>query len=202
MAVKVHSLDGRIVEAATAEFLAHGFQKASLHKIADRAGITTGALYNRYQNKDALFCSLVSDLMTEIGAQMAPVAARYQYAHESRSAAALLDAIRSEEKIYLDLLYEHYDACVLLFCKSTGSTLETQMNQMMAQKASQTVEFFRTMARHDLDFDGIELIMSQQFSYYRMILLRGYTKEKAVSCMETVDTFVEAGWKAIFDQIL
>ena len=202
MAVKDHSLDGRIIEAATAEFLAHGFAKASLHKIADRAGITTGALYTRYKNKDDLFCSLVQPAMREIAIHMQPMQELYEKAHAERSAEALLHAIRTEEQVYLDLLFHQYDACVLLFCKSAGSSLEAAIHQMTRMKAQQTVAFFQSIARREMDFDGIELIMSQQFYQYRALLERGYTREKAVSCMRTVDTFLEAGWKAILDQIL
>ena len=50
-----HSMDDGIIQAAYSEFLAYGFQKASLHKIAEKAGVTTGAIYTRYKNKDALF---------------------------------------------------------------------------------------------------------------------------------------------------
>lgn len=59
MASKDHSLDSGIAQAAYKEFLTCGFQKASLHKIAEKAGVTTGAIYTRYQNKDALFVSLL-----------------------------------------------------------------------------------------------------------------------------------------------
>lgn len=50
MASKDHSLDSGIAQAAYKEFLTCGFQKASLHKIAENAGVTTGAIYTRYQN--------------------------------------------------------------------------------------------------------------------------------------------------------
>ena len=52
-----HSLDGVITQAAYEEFLSCGYQEASLHKIAEKAGVTTGAIYTRYKNKDALFVS-------------------------------------------------------------------------------------------------------------------------------------------------
>ena len=202
MAVKDHSLDEGIVKAARAEFLAHGFQKASLHKIADRAGITTGALYTRYKNKDDLFCSLVRELISEISLHFAPMKDLYMEAQQSLSADALLNAIRQEEEIYLNVLFDHYEDCLLLFCKSDGSSLEEHLNRMTAAKTRQTVEFFRSIAKQQIDFDGIDLIMSEQFYYYRQILLRGYSREKSVSCMKTIDLFLEAGWKAIFDQIL
>ena len=67
MANRDHSLDDGIIRAAYEEFLAHGFQNASLHKIAEKAGVTTGAIYTRYKNKDALFVSLLSGFIDKLG---------------------------------------------------------------------------------------------------------------------------------------
>lgn len=202
MAVKDHSLDGRIVEAAKAEFLAHGFQKASLHKIADRAGITTGALYTRYKNKDALFCSLLDQVFAKIRDQYAPLAKSYYDAQASGDLQQLMDAIRQEERVYLDLMFAYYDECVLFFCRSDGSSVQTMLESMMAEKARQTVEFLKSIAKREVDLDGMELILMEQFRYYRLILEKGCTKEKAVSCLETVSAFLEAGWRYIFEQIM
>ena len=202
MAVKDHSLDGLIIEAARAEFLALGYQKASLHKIAERAGLTTGALYTRYQSKDDLFCSLVRPLLSEIGLHFEPINALYLQVRQQPSAEALLNAIRQEEAVYLELLFSHYEDCVLLFCRSGGSSLENRMTGLMQEKTLQTRQFFQSIARKEMDFDGIDLIMSEQFYYYKQILLRGYSREKAVSCMKTIDLFLEAGWKALLEQIL
>ena len=66
MANRDHSLEDGIVQAAYSEFLTYGFQKASLHKIADKAGVTTGAIYIRYKNKDALFGSLLQDFLIRL----------------------------------------------------------------------------------------------------------------------------------------
>lgn len=202
MALKDHSLDPAIIEAARAEFLEHGYQKASLHKIAQRAGTTTGALYTRYKSKDDLFCSLVQPVFTAMAEKSEPIRAQYEKVREHPSAETLLEAIRQEAQVYLLLLFEHYEDCILFFCKSSGSTLEKQIQQLMDLKSSQTVSFFRSIAKKSLDYDGIELIMSQQFYYYRQILQRGYTREKAVSCMKTMELFLEAGWKEILNQIM
>ena len=201
LAVKDPSLDPAIIEAARAEFQEHGFQKASLHKIADRAGITTGALYTRYRNKDALFRSLVVPALEGIRDQLPATQALYDEARQHRDRKLLMKAICQEEQIYLDLLYEHYEDCVLLFCKSTGSSIDAAMSRLMSQKARQTVEFFRSIATRPLDCDGIQLIISNQFFCYRQILDQGCSKEKARSCLQTLNIFLEAGWEAIFDQL-
>lgn len=77
MANKDHSLDDGIIRAAYSEFLECGFQKASLHKIAEKADVTTGAIYTRYKNKDALFVSLLKDFFGIFETMFAPAAAEY-----------------------------------------------------------------------------------------------------------------------------
>jgi AcrR family transcriptional regulator len=51
----------RLLEAASAEFAAVGFQKASLRAICAKAGVTTGALYFFFKGKDDLFAKTVED---------------------------------------------------------------------------------------------------------------------------------------------
>lgn len=68
MANRNHALDGKIVAAARSEFLEKGYREASLRKIAERAGVTVGAIQIRYKTKDALFCSLLEPFLAEIEA--------------------------------------------------------------------------------------------------------------------------------------
>ena len=50
MAVKNHEMDTILADAAMKEFLAYGYNDASLRRIADAAGTTTGSVYMRYEN--------------------------------------------------------------------------------------------------------------------------------------------------------
>ena len=202
MAVKDHTLDEKIVEAARLEFLQYGFQKASLRKISQRAGITTGALYTRYKNKDVLFCSLVETALREVGSNFEPMRNNYMLAKENASADKLIQVIRQEEKLYLDILFQFYDECILFFCRSDGSSVQLNMQKMMEHKARETVAYLKSIAKKDFDTDGIEFLLSEQFHYYRKILEKGFSKEKALSCMKTVEDFLEAGWRDLFERIL
>ena len=74
MASRDHSLNDGIIQAAYSKFLAYGFQKASLHKIAEKASVTTGAIYTRYKNKDALFVSLLQDFFETMKVLFTPIA--------------------------------------------------------------------------------------------------------------------------------
>ena len=200
MAVKDHSLDEKIIAAATSEFMEYGFQKASLHKIAGKAGLTTGALYTRYKGKDDLFCSLLQELLDDLYVEGEKIADLYLAVMEDPT--KLLEVIRKEEGIYLDVLFRHYDACRLLFCKSHGSSIESRLQTLMDQKATQTVAYLKRISKTDEDLDGIELLMASQFQLYRQILERGLSREKAISCLQCVERFQEAGWRDLFQRIL
>ena len=68
MAKADHSIDPRILQSAKAEFLAHGFERASLKTICENAEVTTGALYKRYSGKEALFAAVVEPTLTDLNA--------------------------------------------------------------------------------------------------------------------------------------
>ena len=121
MTTRNHSLDDGIVQAAYAEFLAQGFQKASLHKIAENSRVTTRAIYTRYKNKDALFVSLLQNFLGSMEENFAPAVQEYEKARQTGTTEALLHAIDFEERIYMKLLTEHYDECTLFFSRSDGS---------------------------------------------------------------------------------
>ena len=54
----------KLLESAKKEFLEKGYMGASLRTIAANAGVTTGAMYRHFKDKDALFCALVDDAIT------------------------------------------------------------------------------------------------------------------------------------------
>ncbi len=201
MAVKDHSLDEKIIKAAMDEFGENDFLKASLNKIAKKAGLTTGAVYTRYKNKDELFCSLVYPLLKEMQRRFSPLEKAYNDVRDSEDIGDILNVIRIERQIYVDILFSYYDECVLLFCRSTGSSVEAQLNKWAAQKAVSTAEFIRQRAKKEIDTDLIELIMNEQFQFYRQVLQKGYDKEKTVRLMDSIEEFHESGWKGLFEKI-
>lgn len=66
MATRNHSLDQPIIDSARREFLAKGFEKASLKEICANAGVTTGAIYKRYKDKEELFAAVVEGTVKDL----------------------------------------------------------------------------------------------------------------------------------------
>lgn len=124
MAVKDHSLDDKITSAAIKEFSEHGFQKASINKIAAQAGVTTGAIYTRYKNKDVLFSGLLHNILSVFQTNAEPIAREYYKAEISKRSSDFISAIAYETNIYLDILFEQYEEAVLLFAKAKAVLLK------------------------------------------------------------------------------
>ena len=201
MANRDHSLDDGIIQAAYAEFLTYGFQKASLHKIAEKAGVTTGAIYTRYKNKDALFVSLLQNFFETMQDLFIPVAEEYEKARRSAQPEDILRAINAEEKVYFQLLTEHYDDCTLFFCRSDGSSAETVLDELMDHKTEQTVEFFFQVYGKKPNADAIRLLMGAQFGYFRQLLDKRIEKDRMLACLQSVLDFTNAGWRRLCDTL-
>ena len=52
-----------LLDSGKEQFLAHGFEKASLRTICKNAGLTTGAFYSHFAGKDDLFAALVDPMI-------------------------------------------------------------------------------------------------------------------------------------------
>lgn len=61
MQTKKEFVQEAIYQSAMKEFLDKGYEKASLRKIVKGAGTTLGNFYNYYDNKEALYASIVED---------------------------------------------------------------------------------------------------------------------------------------------
>ena len=201
MTTKNHSLDDGIVRAAYAEFLERGFRKASLHKIAENAGVTTGAIYTRYKNKDALFVSLLRDFYGEMEEIFAPAVREYEKARQAGTTEALLAAIDFEERTYFHLLTERYDDCTLFFSRSDGSSVETMLQELMERKTEQTVEFFRQVYGKAPNADALRLLMGSQFWYFRQLLDKRLEEDAMFACLQTILDFTNAGWRQFCDAL-
>lgn len=181
--------------------MSHGFQKASLHKIAENANVTTGAIYTRYKNKDALFVSLLQSFMGKLNDYFSPAAAEYEKAERLGTTEALLAAIDFEERIYVRLLTEHYDECTLFFSRSDGSSVEAMLDELMRHKTEQTVEFFRRVYGKAPNPEAIRLLMGSQFWYFRQLLNEHLEEEKMLECLYTLLGFFNAGWRQLCDTL-
>ncbi|WP_311882629.1 MULTISPECIES: TetR/AcrR family transcriptional regulator [unclassified Pseudomonas] len=67
-----------IIQAAIAEFRAHGFEITSMDKIAATAGVSKRTVYNHFPSKEELFAEILNQLWARISAEQAVTYSRDQ----------------------------------------------------------------------------------------------------------------------------
>lgn len=201
MAIRNSALDKKIINAANKEFLKEGFTKASLRRIAQKADITTGALYTRYKNKDELFCSLVSDVCKKFDEQFTYLMPLFYAAIKNKSMDKYVDIVHLETQNILGLIYSNYESCILLLNCSKGSSLENWFEQMIQRIITEAQQFYCSFPGDGINKKALELIIVAQFSIYKQVIQNGYSKEDAECCLKVVSKFFDNGWKMIMDDV-
>jgi len=131
------SIDPRLLSAAREEFLEKGFAKASLSEICKNAGVTTGALYKRYQGKEDLFCALVSETVHDMTEYVSEIANRDLTQYSDRELYDSFSLNPEMNRTWLRFLYDHREGFILLIRCASGTRYESfhhdwteQMNRM------------------------------------------------------------------------
>ena len=199
MALKNHSLDSKIIVAAREEFLEKGYSNASLRKIAEKAGVTVGAIQTRYKSKDELFASLLTPLLDAIKALFQSTKADYYSCTADSPLENLKSSMQHESAAILHLIFEYYEEAVLLLCRSGGSSLEHFFDGIVQSKIGESIVFF-----HNAGFSGIDkklfgLLIAAQFDSYRRIVTECADRKAAEKYIDALMAYHFGGWTALFN---
>ena len=124
----------KLLASAEHEFMEKGYQGASLRNICKNAGVTTGALYFFFKDKDDIFASLVAPVLGSIRTMMEAhmqqelqeVKGELQEGQDDFS-----DDVYASRRIIHEL-YQNYDRVQLLLTKSQGSSLAGCIDEFVA----------------------------------------------------------------------
>ena len=120
----------KLIECAKKEFLEKGFTKASLRKITSDAGLTTGAVYFLFGDKNGLFEGVVGGAIQKLTAVLEEHFAEdvesdfTAYIHQDGDHNDLAKAI-------VDVIYDNYDEMTILLDRSAGSVYENFVDSMI-----------------------------------------------------------------------
>jgi AcrR family transcriptional regulator len=177
----------RIYEAATKEFAAKGFSKASMRNIAADAGMTVGNLYRYFKDKEALFYSIIGPAYESL---MELVNVSIELADQN------FDTSFFEylSKQIIKICGEHKTELLILFEGSGGTRYENAKEEMIVVSedflkgklkkkleekgtiiedeylfrviAVGFVEGMNMIARNYTDFDKLQQVADQFISFY------------------------------------
>ncbi|MBS7007376.1 TetR/AcrR family transcriptional regulator [Anaerostipes sp.] len=113
-----------ILNAGLEEFYVHGYVRATIRGIADRAGIPAGLLYSYYKNKEALFDEILRPVCFDWKRVMKDERSSdhrgYQYLSQMEE-----DCIRS--------LFRHRKQFIIMMDKSTKTKYEGEKERLVSE---------------------------------------------------------------------
>ena len=150
MSVPDRSLDPKILESAKKEFLANGFEKTSLKAICDGAGVTTGALYKRYDGKEGLFTALVAPTLRDLNSV---IEEKSNLDVSTLTDKELIDAWNMQNgqmEWWFQYLYERRNGFVLLIARAEGTSYSNFQHDWVEKMSIVTGGYLNEAVRRGL----------------------------------------------------
>ena len=194
-----------ILKVAKKEFLEKGFLNASLRNIVKMAGVTTGAFYGYYSNKEALFTALVEPHAVAVMGKF--MQAQDHFSHLPDIEQPKNMGVESGNCIEwtIDYVYDHFDEFKLIICCSEGTPYQNFIHKMVEVEVESTYKYIDTLRRlgkkvPKIDHQLCHIICSGMFSSIFEVVVHNMPKEEAKDYVKTLKTFYEAGWLKIMGQ--
>ena len=193
-----------ILDVAKEHFLQHGFKDASLRAIAREVGVTTGAIYVYFKNKEEVFEALVKETADDFFAINASL-------EETFSTLPVKEKINIFEGFYQDTtvpvfnqLYEQRDVFRLLFTRSKGTKYELYFDKWVEMEVKSNVNFLGSIKDHvefEMAFDerSMHVIQKLYFKGIVDVLDMDIPLEEAKLCIENLVKYNNAGWRALLN---
>ena len=188
----------KLLESAKKEFLEKGFTGASLRTIAANAGVTTGAMYRNFKDKNAFFCALVDDA---VEATKNVIMLADPKNHEKLTPEQMQEHMDFEKKStddFLNYMYENFDAFTLLLRKSAGSTHEhfqEDICDLYTKNCEKTFAYMykQKIAAKKISPMTIHFIASTIINAFCDIILHNMTKKEAQEYISDIMEFTSYG---------
>lgn len=194
----------KLMQAAREEFLKYGFEKASLRTICKKAGMTTGALYFFFRDKDDLFCQLTENVVSDVKTMMI---AHTEQERKDYAKGRMHDATEDREMSRMVIQYacRHREECVLLIEKSEGSSRQGFIDEIIAIMQ----QGFLDMVRLYSNIPGMEKVPAVfnectihwlahvQVEAYLHIISHNLDEEEALKQADIVTEFLLSGFDGL-----
>ena len=191
MAISDRSIDPRILESAKEEFLRKPYEQVSLREICQKAGVTTGAFYKRYKNKEELFDELVAPTLHDLEAFRDD---REHVSYERLSKQDMRQiwelTPQTQERI-VEMLYHNYEGFRLLLCHAEGTKYANFIHDFVSDVSKRSYRVAEEAYRQGIssiliDEEELHMLLTAYWSTMFEPIIHGLSKDVALRHSEAV----------------
>lgn len=193
----------KLLSCAKKEFLEKGYNKASLRNICSDAGVTTGALYFFFKDKEDLFAMLVKKpiddlynlMMMHYQDEMALV-----QNYEIQNYDYLKDIEASNQIIHY--MYQNYDEFQLILTKSQGSRFENTVDKFIKITEKHYKIIIDKMAQENnipkVDDYIIHWMAHMHMNVFVHLITHESSEKEALNHINSIMKYLVGGWREMF----
>ena len=177
-----------LLKSGKQQFLAHGFDRASLRVICRNANVTTGAFYSHFDKKEDLFCAIVEPTAS---------AFRELFASSARRNTISLGSTEAELRS-IRFARAHREECRLLLDCAAG-TKYAGFRRWLTEECFYPgyQALFDRSAGKPVDPSLVRLILHMKLDEYIDLIYGDYTEEEVRRLIARMGVFSETGFQAL-----
>lgn len=192
----------KILHFGRQEFLQKGFQNASLRNIASAAGMTTGAIYTYFKDKNALFEEIVAPVCEQVEKLFIELSASYYNADGIVGEITTQNTAAELHRVYR-LIYDNFDIFRLLIVGSEGSSKADFVHTIVDHEVTQTLAYLERLKK-DKGIDArinrtvLHLVSESYINTLLEPVRHNMSYEEAIENLDFLAVFYTGGWKSVF----
>lgn len=189
---KKKQTEARLLKAARQEFLQNGYARANLRAICKAAGVTTGAFYFSFPNKEALLAAILDPLIAEYQAMIRALALREEQAP---------DTADENEAAIIQFYAAHREEAIILLEKADGSRYANFRDTLEAQMREAFRSYYVRFLGAEPDPELIRILAAMRLQGYLEILKGDYSMEKRMELARAVGVHADAGTRQLIEYL-
>ena len=182
----------KIIESGKAEFLKKGYSKANLRDICKAAGVTTGAFYFSFENKEALLSAILDPVIADYEKMCSMLAQREEEEPETAD---------DNERQIMEYLSEHQTEAIILLEQCAGSKYETFREQISMQMQTAFTSYFTKFMGSRPDEELIRILVSMRLQGFMEIIKGDYSVEERIRLAREIGIHADAGTMALIEYL-
>ena len=187
-----------LIRAAKEEFLEKGYNKASLRSICSKAGMTTGALYFFFENKEDLYEEITGKPKKELADLIKKhITEDTASVKEIKNIEEMFADHSSEADMFVECIYKNYDSFLLILSGSKEGEYEKCIDEFVQLIENSSLELMKAIPMFDADPFMNHWIAHTVVDSFVHVITHESDEKKAKVHMRMILNFIIRGWTSM-----